>query len=124
MRKLIFLLMIMVLPLGFTACGSDDDEEEQKETWGQDMNPIEGTWEREDSNRKYVFTADFKVTVYWWDKVLLKWDEYTTTEYVINEKSFKYSGVAYDYRLEGNDILHIKSRAPGGKLVKYNRVTE
>lgn len=122
MRKLFFLLMIMVLPLGFTACGSDDDEE-QKETWGQDMNPIEGTWEREDSNRKYIFTADFKITEYRWDKVFQIWVESYTTDYQTNENSFKAYNI-YDYRLEGNDILHIKSRAPGEKWLKYNRVTE
>ncbi len=120
MRKLLCLLMIMALPLGFVACGGDDDEEE---TWGQDINPIVGTWEREDSKAKFVFTSDFKATLYEWDSLYNKWEERATVEYQISEKSFKFYADIYDYRLEGNDILYLKLRK-NENWFKHSRIAE
>jgi hypothetical protein len=97
--------MIMALPLGFVACGGDDDEEE---TWGQDINPIEGTWVSEDGKWRFQFTSDFKRIVYDWNTATEEWEYSYENEYKINEKSFKVQGTVkpFYYRME-NDFLYI-----------------
>lgn len=93
MRKLFFLLMIMVLPLGFTACGSDDDDEQTDELRADpNFNPIKGEWIGSGTRyyEKLVFTSDFGYERYSRPSSDSKnWTlEYKGT-YLINSKVFK-----------------------------------
>lgn len=120
MKNLLYLLLILALPLSFTACGGDDDEEE---TWGTEINPIEGTWiKSNDEFYKIIFTKDFKDKLYLWNEASEVWELSIEREYIINKESFKYIGtnnILY-YKVD-KDTLYIYTDSSKEKSVIYYR---
>lgn len=125
MRKVIYLLIILMLPLGFAACGGDDDDDgDGGQTWGTEINPIKGTWISEGKDFKLIFTEDFKRIYYNWDSGRNDWDgDGSGHFYKINKESIKieqFSPPIFYYRMEGNDILYLRAEN-STSWFKYNR---
>lgn len=77
MKKLMFLLVMALMPMVFTSCGSDDDDNGaqvnkivgawiEKQTWKEENNSFYewGDYYYKDFGAIYIFTSDGKYTKY------------------------------------------------------------
>ncbi|MDR2954502.1 MAG: hypothetical protein LBV43_05430 [Prevotella sp.] len=134
MKKLLSLIFLCTLCLGFAACGGDDEkEEEEKFVWGGDWNdkddpnykeeyagkynPVVGDWHGIE-NKKYriIFQEDFTIKIAnlrtdnkgdeYWSYTML------SEKYIINDKGIKYIEgknelltTTGQYKFKGSNLL-------------------
>lgn len=152
MKKLLPLLLICLLCLGFASCGKDDEPiVEEKFTWNGDWNnptdpnykpegynPIEGKWISDIPKLKYQYyiryTKDFNIidSAYYEDEGIWKVRiQNINGGYIINNSSFRYIfRLGADLRteeyklLEKGSVLEKRIVEPFDNWYRFKRYTD